>query len=197
MAVTNPELIHPTAVIDEGCIIGKGTRIWHLCHVMPGVVIGDDCSLGQNVVACTGVRLGNRVKIQNNVSLYTGVTCEDEVFVGPSVVFTNVINPRSAISRKHEYRATTVKMGASIGANATIICGITIGCYAFIGAGAVVTKDVKPYALIMGNPARRTGWVSEYGHKLQFDEKGLAHCPESGQEYLIENDSVSRIKPAG
>lgn len=192
----NP-FIHSTAVIDEGCIIGDETRIWHFSHVMKGVVIGRSCILGQNVVVCTGVRLGNLVKVQNNVSLYTGVICEDEVFVGPSVVFTNVINPRSAIPRKQEYKQTLVKKGASIGANATIICGVVIGEYAFVGAGSVVTKEVKNYALIKGNPARQSGWVSEFGHKLHFNSDGMANCPESGQKYLLEDEAVRRVPDAG
>jgi UDP-2-acetamido-3-amino-2,3-dideoxy-glucuronate N-acetyltransferase len=183
---------HNTAVIDPGCIIGKGTRIWHFCHVMPKCIIGENCSLGQNVVVMPEVVLGSNVKIQNNVSLYTGVICEDDVFLGPSMVFTNVINPRSTIVRKHEYRKTLVKKGASIGANATIICGNTIGEYALIGAGTVVTKDVKPYALVVGNPGRQTGWVSEYGHQLEFNEQGIAVCPESQQVYRLENEQVKK-----
>ncbi|WP_127128418.1 acyltransferase [Pseudoflavitalea rhizosphaerae] len=185
--------IHSTAVIDEGCTIGDGTRIWHFSHIMSGAEIGSNCSLGQNVVVSSGVKLGNNVKVQNNVTVYTGVICEDDVFLGPSMVFTNVINPRSAIPRKNEYRSTLVKKGASIGANATIICGHTLGEYCFIGAGALVSKDVKPYALVMGNPARQTGWVSEFGHKLAFDIMGLAECPESGQQYKLEDESVTRI----
>lgn len=181
---------HETAVIDPECTIGKGTRIWHFCHVMGGCIIGEYCSLGQNVVVMPEVVLGNNVKVQNNVSIYTGVICEDDVFLGPSMVFTNVINPRSAIVRKHEYRKTMVKKGASIGANATIICGNTIGEYALIGAGAVITKDVQPYALVVGNPGRQVGWVSEYGHRLEFDEKGTAVCPESRQTYRLENEQV-------
>lgn len=183
---------HETAVIDPGSNIGKGTRIWHFSHIMPGCIIGENCSLGQNVVVMPEVVLGNNVKIQNNVSVYTGVICEDDVFLGPSMVFTNVINPRSAIVRKHEYQKTLVKRGASIGANATIICGNTIGEYALIGAGTVVTKDVKPYALVIGNPGRQTGWVSEYGHQLEFDENGKAVCPESKQVYCLENDQVKK-----
>lgn len=184
---------HETAVIDDGCIIGKGTRIWHFCHIMPGCEIGANCNLGQNVVISPGVRLGNQVKVQNNVSIYTGVTCESEVFIGPSVVFTNVINPRSAVSRKDQYAKTIVRKGATIGANATIICGITIGDYAFIGAGSVVTKEVKPYALMVGNPARQTGWMSEFGHKLHFDKSGHAVCPESGAVYLLKEGLVQKI----
>ncbi len=185
-------LAHDTAIIDPGCVIGSGTRIWHFCHIMPDCVIGMHCSLGQNVVVMPEVVLGNNVKVQNNVSIYTGVICEDDVFLGPSMVFTNVINPRSAIVRKHEYRKTLVKKGASIGANATIICGNTIGEYALIGAGTVITKEVKPYALVVGNPGRQVGWVSEYGHQLEFDEKGIAVCPESQQTYRLENEEVKK-----
>ena len=184
---------HPTAVIDEGAVIGDGTKIWHFSHIMPGAVIGEACSLGQNVVVSPGVTLGRNVKIQNNVSLYTGVTCEDDVFLGPSCVFTNVINPRSAIVRRDQFKATPVAKGASIGANATIICGHKIGRYALIGAGAVVTKDVPDFALVVGNPAQQLGWVSEYGHRLQFDAEGHATCPESGQTYrLVDGRSVER-----
>jgi len=185
---------HPTAVIDDNCTIGDGTRIWHFSHIMSGSVIGNLCNLGQNVVVSPKVVLGNNVRVQNNVSIYEGVICEDDVFLGPSMVLTNVINPRSAVSRKSEYKTTLIKKGASIGANATIVCGNTIGEYAFIGAGAVVTKDVAPYALIVGNPGRQTGWMSEYGHKLKFDSQGKALCPESGQEYVLENNKVKRIK---
>ncbi len=184
---------HPTAVIDEGCKIGSGVTIWHFSHVMPGSVIGDNCNIGQNVVVSTGVTLGKNVKVQNNVSLYEGVICEDNVFLGPSMVFTNVINPRSAIVRKHEYKKTLVKKGASIGANATIVCGNNIGEYSFIGAGAVVTKEVAPYALVIGNPARQTGWVSEYGIKLKFDEEGNAICSESGEKYILKNSRVNKL----
>jgi UDP-2-acetamido-3-amino-2,3-dideoxy-glucuronate N-acetyltransferase len=184
---------HETAVIDDGCKIGKGTKIWHFSHIMPGSEIGENCNIGQNVVISPGVILGRNVKVQNNVSVYTGVTCDDDVFLGPSMVFTNVINPRSAINRKDQYGSTIVEKGASIGANATIICGIRIGKYSFVGAGAVVTKDVKPYALVMGNPARQTGWMSEYGHKLVFDKNGIAACSESGDRYRLENNVVSRI----
>lgn len=184
---------HQTAVIDEGCKIGKGTKIWHFTHVMAGAEIGENCNLGQNVVVLSGVILGNNVKVQNNVSIYTGVICADDVFLGPSMVFTNVINPRSAIIRKDQYRETIVEKGASVGANATIVCGNIIGRYAFIGAGAVVTKDVKPYALVVGNPARQTGWISEFGHKLFFDEKGFAFCTESGERYQLVNGVVSKI----
>lgn len=185
---------HSSAVIDDNCIIGNGTKIWHFSHIMSGCVIGESCNLGQNVMIASHVILGNNVKVQNNVSLYTGVQCDDDVFIGPSVVFTNVINPRSAIIRKNEYKSTIVKRGASIGANATIVCGITIGEYAFIGAGAVVTKDVKPYAQVVGNPAKRTAWISEYGHKLHFDKFGMARCPESQQEYRLLNDVVVRVE---
>jgi len=181
---------HETAVIDEGCTIGEGTKIWHFSHIMPDCVIGERCNVGQNVVVSPGVILGNNVKVQNNVSIYTGVICEDDVFLGPSMVFTNVINPRSAVNRRDQYAKTTVKRGASIGANATIVCGHDIGEFAFIGAGAVVTKDVPPYALLVGNPARQIGWVGEYGHRLNFDTDGNAVCPESGQTYVLENGSV-------
>jgi len=184
---------HETAVIDDGCKIGKGTKIWHFTHVMAGAEIGENCNLGQNVVVLSGARLGNHVKVQNNVSIYTGVICDDDVFLGPSMVFTNVINPRSAIIRKDQYLETIVERGATIGANATIVCGNIIGRYAFIGAGAVVTRDVKPYALVVGNPARQTGWISEFGHKLFFDEKGFAFCTESGERYQLENGVVSKI----
>lgn len=184
---------HPTAVIDEGCEIGEGTRIWHFSHIMPGSKIGLHCNIGQNVVVSPKVVLGNNVRVQNNVSIYEGVICEDDVFLGPSMVFTNVINPRSAVSRKHAYMPTYVRKGASIGANATIVCGNEIGSYAFIGAGAVVTKPVPAYALVIGNPARQTGWMSEHGHKLKFDEQGKAICPESGQAYELKNNRVTRI----
>jgi UDP-2-acetamido-3-amino-2,3-dideoxy-glucuronate N-acetyltransferase len=185
---------HETAVIDEGSTIGKGTKIWHFSHIMTGAVIGENCNIGQNVVVSPGVRLGSNVKVQNNVSIYTGVICDDDVFLGPSMVFTNIINPRSAIIRRDNYETTIVEKGASIGANSTIICGRIIGKYSFIGAGAVVTKDVKPYALVVGNPARQTGWMSEYGHKLSFDKKGFAVCPESNDRYRLDNGSVSKIK---
>jgi UDP-2-acetamido-3-amino-2,3-dideoxy-glucuronate N-acetyltransferase len=184
---------HETAVIDEGCKIGKGTKIWHFCHIMSGSEIGENCNIGQNVVISPGVRLGRNVKVQNNVSIYTGVICDDDVFLGPSMVFTNVINPRSEIVRKDRYLETIVEKGASIGANATIVCGNIIGRYAFIGAGAVVTKDVKPYALVFGNPAMQKGWMSEYGHKLIFDKNGIAFCPESNERYRLENGYVSKI----
>lgn len=188
----NKFFAHPTAVIDQGCEIGSGVKIWHFSHVMPNSVIGDNCNLGQNVVVSPGVILGKNVKVQNNVSIYEGVICEDDVFLGPSMVFTNVINPRSAIIRKHEYKKTIVKRGASIGANATIVCGNNIGEYSFIGAGAVVTKEVPPYALVIGNPARQTGWVSEYGVKLQFDVEGKAICHESGEKYLLKDNRVTK-----
>ncbi len=185
---------HPTAIIDEGCAIGEGTKIWHFSHVMPNCRLGKNCNLGQNVVISPDVVLGDNVKIQNNVSIYTGVTCEDDVFLGPSMVFTNVINPRSAVNRKSEYAKTHVGKGASIGANATIVCGHDIGKYAFIGAGAVVTKTVPDYALVVGNPSRQVGWMSEYGHKLGFDAAGKAICKESGQIYKLENNTVFRTK---
>ena len=185
---------HSTAVIDENCSIGDDTKIWHFSHIMPGAVIGNNCNLGQNVVVSPKVILGNNVRVQNNVSIYEGVICEDDVFLGPSMVLTNVINPRSAVSRKNEFKTTLIKKGASIGANATVVCGNTIGQYAFIGAGAVVTKDVQAYALIVGNPGRQTGWMSEYGHKLKFNENKIAVCAESRQEYILENNSVRRIK---
>jgi UDP-2-acetamido-3-amino-2,3-dideoxy-glucuronate N-acetyltransferase len=184
---------HPTAVIDEGCIIGQGTKIWHFSHIMPGCEIGENCNIGQNVVISPGVVLGKNVKAQNNVSIYTGVQCEDDVFLGPSMVFTNVINPRSAINRKHEYARTLVKKGATIGANATIVCGHDIGRYAFIGAGAVVTRTIPDYALVVGNPARQTGWMSEFGHKLQFDSNGIAVCPESAEKYVLKNGVVTKL----
>jgi UDP-2-acetamido-3-amino-2,3-dideoxy-glucuronate N-acetyltransferase len=184
---------HETAVIDESCSIGKGTKIWHFSHIMTGCAIGSNCNIGQNVVVSPGVTLGNNVKVQNNVSIYTGVNCEDDVFLGPSMVFTNVINPRSAVNRKEEYMKTTVRKGASIGANATIVCGNDIGAYAFIGAGAVVVKEVKPYALVVGNPSRQIGWISEYGHRLIFDDRGIALCPESKEKYELKNDLVNKI----
>ena len=184
---------HETAVIDPGCMIGDGTHIWHFSHIMPECTIGRNCNIGQNVVISPQVVLGDNVKVQNNVSVYTGVTCGDDVFLGPSCVFTNVVNPRSAVSRKDQYLKTHVGKGASIGANATIVCGHTIGEYAMIGAGAVVTKDIPPYALVVGNPSRQIGWVSEYGHRLSFNEKGIATCPESNQQYLLEGGVVTRI----
>jgi len=184
---------HETAVIDEGCKIGKGTKIWHFSHIMKDSEIGENCNIGQNVVISPGVKLGRNVKVQNNVSIYTGVICEDDVFLGPSMVFTNVINPRSAVNRKDQYAQTIVEKGSSIGANATIVCGNKIGTYSFIGAGAVVTKDVKPYSLVVGNPARQTGWMSEFGHKLKFDSNGYATCPESGDRYCLEEGKVYKI----
>lgn len=183
---------HESAIIDEGCIIGNGTKIWHFSHIMPDCVIGERCNIGQNVVVSPGVKLGNNVKIQNNVSLYTGVECEDDVFLGPSMVFTNVINPRSAVNRRDQYSKTIVKRGASIGANATIVCGHDIGEFAFIGAGAVVTKKVPAFALVVGNPARQMGWMSEFGHRLEFDVNGIAVCPESKEEYKLENNTVTK-----
>ena len=185
--------IHETAVIDEPCSIGVGSKVWHFSHIMKDAVLGNDCNLGQNVVISPRVTLGNNVKVQNNVSIYTGVICEDDVFLGPSMVFTNIVNPRSAVVRKDKYVETLVQKGASIGANATVVCGNTIGSFAMVGAGAVITKDVSPYALVVGNPARQIGWVSKYGHRLEFDESGKATCEESGQEYLLENDEVTRI----
>lgn len=185
---------HETAVIDDGCKIGRGTKIWHFCHIMADCVIGENCNIGQNVVVSPEVVLGNNVRVQNNVSIYTGVICEDDVFLGPSMVFTNVINPRSTISRKNEYKKTHVGKGASIGANATIVCGHNIGSYAFIGAGAVVTKEVKPYSLVLGNPARHIGWMSEYGHRLNFNGDGIAICPESGEKYLFKDNQVKKIE---
>lgn len=183
---------HPSAVIDEGCEIGSGTKIWHFCHVMGGARLGENCSIGQNVFIANDVALGNNVKVQNNVSLYTGVTCEDDVFLGPSMVFTNVINPRSAVNRKSDYKKTYVARGATIGANATIVCGTTIGAYAFIGAGAVVTKDVPSYALIVGNPGRQTGWMSEHGERLHFNEAGVAVCKGSGATYRLTDGRVHK-----
>ena len=184
---------HPSAVIDENCEIGEGTKIWHFSHIMSECIIGQGCNIGQNVVVSPGVVLGENVKVQNNVSIYTGVICEDDVFLGPSMVFTNVINPRSAIIRKDEYKKTIVRKGASIGANATVVCGNEIGQYAMIGAGAVITKEVPAFALVYGNPARQNGWVSEYGYKLSFDNEGFAVCPESGEKYLLLNNGVSKI----
>lgn len=184
---------HETAVVDAGCEIGKGTKIWHFSHIMSGCNIGESCNIGQNVVISPAVVLGRNVKIQNNVSVYTGVICEDDVFLGPSMVFTNVINPRSHVNRRNEYAETIVRRGASIGANATVVCGNEIGEFALIGAGAVITKAVKAYALVVGNPARQTGWVSEYGHKLHFDENGLATCPETMQQYKLSGAEVKRI----
>ena len=185
---------HDTAVIDEGCSIGEGTKIWHFSHLMSNCTLGNDCNIGQNVVISPDVKLGNNVKVQNNVSIYTGVICEDDVFLGPSMVFTNISNPRSAVNRRVEYEKTLVKKGASIGANATIVCGHNIGEYAFIGAGAVVTKEVLPYALVVGNPARHVGWMSEYGHRLRFNDDGIAYCPESGEKYKLENNRIHKMK---
>ena len=190
----NSYFAHETAVIDEGCEIGNGTKIWHFSHIMPNCKLGESCNLGQNVVVSPGVELGRNVKVQNNVSIYTGVICEDDVFLGPSMVFTNVINPRSAVIRKSEYKQTLIKKGASIGANATVICGNTIGEYAMIGAGAVVTKDVKPYALVVGNPSKQIGWISEYGHRLEFDETQNATCKESGEKYILTSEGVSKME---
>lgn len=185
--------VHPSAIVDEGASIGAGTKIWHFSHIMPGAVIGANCNLGQNVFVANGVVLGDQVKVQNNVSIYEGVICEDQVFIGPSVVFTNVINPRSAVSRKNNYLPTPIGRGATIGANATVVCGNAIGAYAFIGAGAVVTKEVPPYALVVGNPARQIGWMSEYGERLHFDEKGEALCPGSGERYHLSEMKVAKI----
>ncbi|MCF6279909.1 MAG: N-acetyltransferase [Flavobacteriaceae bacterium] len=184
---------HKTAVIDEGCDIGNGTKIWHFSHIMPNSKIGENCNIGQNVVVSSDVVLGTNVKVQNNVSIYTGVICEDDVFLGPSMVFTNVVNPRSAIKRRDEFKTTLVKKGASIGANATIVCGNPIGEYAFIGAGAVVTKEVLSYALVVGNPSKQIGWISEFGHRLEFDKNGFAVCTESKEKYKLENNSVIKI----
>ena len=186
--------VHSSAIIDPDCDIGSGTKIWHFSHIMSGCEIGESCNIGQNVVISPGVKLGRNVKIQNNVSVYTGVICEDDVFLGPSMVFTNVINPRSHVSRRDAYAVTIVRKGASIGANATIVCGNEIGAYALIGAGAVITKPVKPFALVVGNPARQIGWVSEHGLRLDFDHRGIAVCPETNQEYVFDNDEVKRIK---
>jgi UDP-2-acetamido-3-amino-2,3-dideoxy-glucuronate N-acetyltransferase len=184
---------HETAVIDEGCVIGHGTKIWHFSHIMSNCILGENCNIGQNVVVSPDVVLGNNVKVQNNVSLYTGVICEDDVFLGPSMVFTNIVNPRSAIIRKGEYVRTIVRKGASIGANATIVCGHDIGEFAFIGAGAVVTKEVLPYALVVGNPAKQVGWMSEFGHRLNFDENGIAVCPEGKEKYELKNGRVRKL----
>ena len=185
---------HESAYVDEGCVIGAGTKIWHFSHIMSNCIIGEECNIGQNVVVSPDVRLGRNVKIQNNVSVYTGVICEDDVFLGPSMVFTNVINPRSTVVRKNEYKPTILRRGASVGANSTIVCGNEIGEYAMIGAGAVITKPVPAYALVVGNPARQIGWVSEYGHKLNFDENGLATCPETGQVYKLNDNKVIKVK---
>lgn len=183
---------HETAIIDEGCTIGEGAKIWHFSHIMPGAEIGAGSNLGQNVFVASGVKLGKNCKVQNNVSIYTGVTCDDDVFLGPSMVFTNVYNPRSAVNRKNEYMQTHVGRGATIGANATIVCGNPVGAFAFIGAGAVVTKTVPPYALVVGNPARHIGWMSEHGRRLRFDENGQATCPESGEQYLLRDGNVEK-----
>ena len=184
---------HETAVVDEGCTIGEGTKIWHFSHIMPNCTIGERCNIGQNVVVSPEVVLGNNVKVQNNVSIYTGVVCEDDVFLGPSMVFTNVMNPRSAVNRRDQYSKTVVKKGASIGANATIVCGNDIGEFAFIGAGSVVTKEVPAYALVVGNPARQIGWMSAYGHRLTFNEQGDAVCPESNENYHLSDGKVQKI----
>jgi len=194
MTGENTYYAHPTAVIDAGCIIGPGTKIWHFSHIMPNCTIGENCNLGQNVVISPGVILGRNVKVQNNVSIYTGVQCEDDVFLGPSMVFTNVTNPRSAVNRRDQYAKTLVKKGATIGANATIVCGHDVGMYAFIGAGAVVTKSVPDYALVIGNPARQVGWMSEYGHKLHFNVDGIATCEEGGERYKLVMGVVSKVE---
>lgn len=188
----NDIFIHESAVVDKGCTLGKGTKVWHFSHIMPEAIVGENCNLGQNVFVASGVVLGNNVKVQNNVSIYAGVVCEDDVFLGPSMVFTNVSNPRSAIPRRDKYVTTRVEKGATIGANATIVCGNHIGKYAFIGAGAVVTKPVAPYSLMVGNPAIQKGWMSEYGHQLHFDETGIAYCPESQEKYILKDGRVSK-----
>jgi UDP-2-acetamido-3-amino-2,3-dideoxy-glucuronate N-acetyltransferase len=193
MPDTQPFQAHPTAVIDEGCTIGAGTRIWHFSHIMSGCVIGNSCNIGQNVVVSPGVKLGNNVKVQNNVSIYTGVECEDDVFLGPSMVFTNVVNPRSHVNRKDQYQKTLVRKGATIGANATIVCGIELGTYSFVGAGAVVIKEVPAYALVVGNPSKQIGWMSEMGHRLKFDSKGFAECDESHERYQLVSGSVKKV----
>ena len=185
--------VHSSAIVDAGAAIGEGTKIWHFCHIMPRAILGKACNLGQNVFVADDVVLGNNVKVQNNVSIYTGVICEDDVFLGPSMVFTNVINPRSAVKRQNQYLKTIVGKGATIGANATIVCGHNIGSYAFVGAGTVVTKDVPAYALVLGNPARQVGWMSEYGHRLYFDESNLAICPESGDKYKLIDNNVTKL----
>lgn len=189
----NNYFAHETAVIDHPCTIGDGVKIWHFSHIMTGCTIGDNCNIGQNVVVSPDVKLGKNVKVQNNVSIYTGVICEDDVFLGPSMVFTNVTNPRSAINRRNEYLKTTVKKGATIGANATVVCGHDIGEYAFIGAGAVVTKNIPAYALVVGNPSKQIGWMSEYGHRLDFDDRGIAICPESNEKYQLKENSVRKL----
>lgn len=191
--MTSKYFAHETAVVDDGCIIGVGTKIWHFSHIMTGCTIGNACNIGQNVVVSPDVVLGNNVKVQNNVSIYTGVICEDDVFLGPSMVFTNVINPRSAVNRKSEYAKTLVKRGATIGANSTIVCGVTLGEFCFVGAGAVVIRNVKPYALVVGNPSKQIGWMSEFGHRLKFNEQGIAICPESKEEFRLSNDIVTKI----
>lgn len=185
--------VHPSAIVDDGCQIGEGTKIWHFSHIMTGSILGEKCNIGQNVVISPEVVLGNNVKVQNNVSLYTGVTCADDVFLGPSCVFTNVTNPRSAVNRRGQYARTHVGRGASIGANATIVCGHDIGDFAFIGAGSVVTKTIPAYALVVGNPAKQMGWMSEHGHRLQFDEKGIATCSESNEKYQLLNNQVTKL----
>lgn len=190
MTPSKEYFIHKTAVVDEGCTIGKDSKIWHFSHIMSNCILGEKCNIGQNVVVFPDVKLGKNVKVQNNVSIYTGVICEDDVFLGPSMVFTNVINPRSGVNRRGQYEKTVVKKGATIGANATIVCGHNIGKYAFIGAGAVVTKEVLPYALVVGNPAKHIGWMSEYGHRLHFNDDGIAECPESKEKYKLENTKV-------
>ena len=184
---------HETAVIDEGCSIGKDTKVWHFTHIMPNATLGERCNVGQNCVISPNVTLGNNVKVQNNVSIYTGVVCEDDVFLGPSMVFTNVINPRSAVNRRDQYAKTIVREGATIGANATIVCGNDLGKFCFIGAGAVITKEVKAYALMVGNPAKQIGWMSEYGHRLEFDDEGNAKCPESDEKYKLEKNQVKKV----
>ncbi len=190
---TKEYFVHESSYVDEGAVIGKGTKIWHFSHVMGKVVMGENCNLGQNVVISPDVVFGNNVKVQNNVSVYTGVVCEDDVFLGPSMVFTNVMNPRSAVNRKNEYKKTIVKKGATIGANATIVCGINIGEYAFVGAGTVVIREVKPYAMLVGNPARQIGWMSEQGEKLKFDNEGKATCSLSGDQYVLNNNTVKKV----
>jgi UDP-2-acetamido-3-amino-2,3-dideoxy-glucuronate N-acetyltransferase len=194
MTNTKEYTVHPSAIVDDGCKIGKGTKIWHFSHIMANCEIGDNCNIGQNVVISPDVKIGNNCKVQNNVSVYTGVTCDDDVFLGPSMVFTNVNNPRSAVNRRNQFLQTHVGKGATIGANATIVCGHNIGEYAFIGAGAVVTKHVLPYALVVGNPAKQIGWMSEYGHRLKFDSNGIAQCPESKQKYKLGGKKVKRIE---
>jgi UDP-2-acetamido-3-amino-2,3-dideoxy-glucuronate N-acetyltransferase len=190
--MNNSYFVHPTAIVDEGCEIGSGTKIWHFSHIMPGCKLGENCNIGQNVVISPEVILGKNVKVQNNVSLYTGVTCEDDVFLGPSCVFTNVTNPRSAVNRRGQYAKTNVGKGASIGANATIVCGHDIGAFAFIGAGAVVTKTISDYALVVGNPAKQIGWMSEYGIRLNFNNEGIAYCEESNEKYILKNNQVKK-----